>query len=176
MISVETNDGMTIRIYGNIKIMKHIRDIKLDLLMGNSNPILDLFNKITYDIQIINCDVYNEDGLEFIYFSENIDTNENEWIFYQDIKNKKFWCNYSNYWSLFENELSLAYEEIQSVTKFLVDEALKKEVVTPGFRYGSVGVDDALNRELNTDPKIIRTKLLSVEEALKREIAKFIEL
>jgi hypothetical protein len=27
--------------------MKEIRDIKIDLLMGNKNPILDMFRKIT---------------------------------------------------------------------------------------------------------------------------------
>lgn len=28
--------------------MKEIRDIKIDLLMGNQNPIVDLFNDIRY--------------------------------------------------------------------------------------------------------------------------------
>jgi hypothetical protein len=32
--------------------------------MGNKNPIIDLFCEIKKDLKIINCDVYNEDGLE----------------------------------------------------------------------------------------------------------------
>ena len=99
--------------------MKEVRNIKLDLLMGNQNPIVDLFNKITDGIKIINTNVYNKDGLEFIYFVEN-SQKEDEWIFYQDVKNEEFWCNYSLYWSLFESNFDLEYEEIQSITIMLL--------------------------------------------------------
>jgi len=106
--------------------MKEIRDIKLDLVMGNQNPIVDSFKELTDCIKIINCDVYNKDGLEFIYYNK-----EKEWIFYQDVKNEKFWCDYNRYWSVFENKLNLEYKETQAITKFLVEEALKRELDTP---------------------------------------------
>ena len=106
--------------------MKDIRDIKIDLLMGNQNPILDMFRKITDGMGIINCDVYNKDGLEFIYYNK-----DGEWIFYQDCKNEKFWTHYYRYWEILEREFHLEYEEIQALTKFLVEEALKREVGTP---------------------------------------------
>lgn len=38
--------------------MKELRDIKIDLLMGNQNPIVDLFNKITTGVEIVNTNVY----------------------------------------------------------------------------------------------------------------------
>lgn len=50
--------------------MKEIRDIKIDLVMGNKNPIIERFMEITKDLKIINCNVYNEDGLEFIYHKD----------------------------------------------------------------------------------------------------------
>jgi hypothetical protein len=50
--------------------MKEIRDIKIDLIMGNDNHIVERFNEITKDLNIINCDVYNEEGLEFIYHKD----------------------------------------------------------------------------------------------------------
>ena len=148
--------------------MKEIRDIKLDLLMGNQNPIVDLFNDITKDLQIINCDVYNKDVLEFIYYNK-----ENEWIFYQDAKNGEFWCVYNRYWKIFESEFNFKYEEIQAITKYLVEEALKREVDTP--RYASIlkpsMVEEALKREVDTpyysDGRIEE----KVEEALKREVS-----
>jgi hypothetical protein len=148
--------------------MKEIRDIKLDLLMGNHNPMVDLFNEITKDLQIINCEVYNDDGLEFIYFVPT----KNEWIFYQDVKNGEFWCNYTRYWSLFESNFSLKYEEMQAITKYLVEEALKREVDTPNEIGGitSVMVEEALNRELSTSELHFQTQNLEVEEALKREV------
>ena len=147
--------------------MKEIRDIKIDLLMGNKNPIVDLFNDITKDLQIINCNVYNEDGLEFIYYNK-----ENEWIFYQDAKNGKFWCDYNRYWSFFREKLNLEYKEIQAITKFLVEEALKREVDTPdsGGYWKEPLVEEALKREVDT-PEVVASQLpFLVEEALKREV------
>jgi len=147
--------------------MKEVRDIKIDLLMGNKNPIVDLFNEITKELQIINCEVYNEDGLEFIYFNK-----EKEWIFYQDCKNGEFWCNYTRYWSLFESNFSLKYEEIQAITKYLVEEALKREVDTPKECVNRIVnmVEEALKREVDTTCFRIKRSDSTVEEALKREV------
>ena len=151
--------------------MKEVRNIKLDLLMGNQNPIVDLFNKITDGIKIINTNVYCEDGLEFIYFVEN-SQKETEWIFYQDVKNEEFWCNYSRYWSLFESNFDLEYEEIQRISKFLVEEALKREVSTP-FQLVVISlelVEEALKREVGTPSTSEFNPFDVVEEALEREV------
>jgi hypothetical protein len=124
--------------------MKEIRDIKIDLLMGNQNPIIERFKEMTKDLCIIKCDVYNDDGMEFIYFNQ-----EREWIFYQDAKNGKFWTNYYRYWSILEREFRLEYLEIQSITKLLVEEALMREVTTPMYLSNSwyKKVEEALKRE-----------------------------
>jgi len=147
--------------------MKEIRDIKIDLLMGNQNPILYMFRKITDGMGIINCDVYNKDGLEFIYYNK-----DGEWIFYQDVKNGQFWAHYKRYWEILEREFHLKYEEIQAITKFLVEEALKREVTTPilGEWCNLGAVEEALKREVTT-PTFLSTLFdSSVEEALKREV------
>lgn len=146
--------------------MKEIRDIKLDLLMGNQNLILDLFCKITSGIEIINCNVYNEEGLEFIYHKDG------QWIFYQDCQNGEFWCNYTRYWSLFESNFSLKYEEIQAITKYLVEEALKREVDTPQKTLAiyTTGVEEALKREISKPVANKHSVGIGVEDALKREV------
>ena len=147
--------------------MKEIRDIKIDLLTGNKNPIVELFNEITKDTMIIKCDVYEKHGLEFIYHKND------QWIFYQDCQNGEFWCNYMRYWSLFESNLKLEYQEIQAITKYLVEDALKREVDTPG-RTGSnmlAQVEEALKREVDTPIGTPYQKRLEVEEALKREVS-----
>jgi hypothetical protein len=143
--------------------MKEIRDIKLDLLMGNDNPIVDLFNNITDGIKIINCNVYNDDSSELIYFKHK------EWIFYQDLRNKEFWCSYERYWKLFENEFNLDYTEIQSITKLLVEEALKRELSTPEHNCSNswIKVEEALKRELSTTITPQTSYLRVLEEALK---------
>ena len=147
--------------------MKELRDIKIDLLIGNKNPIIDLFCEITSGIEIINCNVYNEEGLEFIYHKDG------EWIFYQDCKNEKFWTHYYKYWELFESNFDLKYQEIQAITKYLVEEALKREVTTPLFKIFSFrfSVEDALIREVTT-PDLAKYKpRKEVEDALKREVS-----
>ena len=148
--------------------MKELRDIKLDLLLSNRNTIVDLFNEITNGITIINCNVYNKEGLEFIYHKDG------EWIFYQDAKNEKFWCNYSRYWSIFKSKLDMEYKDIQSITKLLVEETLKRELSTPSnFTWrNDWKVEETLKREIST-PSIIKYKtFVAVEETLKREISK----
>jgi hypothetical protein len=146
--------------------MKEIRDIKIDLVMGNKNPIIDLFCEITKDLKIINCDVYNEDGLEFIYHKDG------QWIFYQDFKKEKFWTHYYRYWEILEREFHLEYEEIQALTKFLVEEALKREVGTPSsFIFPpAILVEEALKREVGTPTSNGILNESQVEEALKREV------
>ena len=146
--------------------MKEIRDIKIDLLMGNQNSIVDLFCNITSGIEIINCDVYNKDGLEFIYHKDG------QWIFYQDCKKEKFWTHYYRYWEILEREFHLKYEEIQALTKFLVEEALKREVGTPlllQFTKKEM-VEEALKREVDTPQKTLAIYTTGVEEALKRKL------
>ena len=146
--------------------MKELRDIKIDLLIGNQNPIIDLFNKITDGINIINCTVYNEDGLEFIYHKDG------QWIFYQDCKNENFWTHYYKYWELFESNFHLKYEEIQAITKVLVENALKREVSTPSVFNPRLysKVENALKREVSTPCHFNIGRDLKVEETLKREV------
>jgi len=146
--------------------MKEVRDIKIDLVMGNQNPIVDLFKELTDGIKIINCNVYNKDGLEFIYHKNG------EWIFYQDVKNKKFWCDYNRYWSVFAKKLNLEYEETQAITKFLVEEALKRGVDTPEqlFLRADNLVEEALKREVDTPAQLFLRADNLVEEALKRGV------
>ena len=154
-------------------MMKEVRDIKIDLVMGNQNPIVDLFKELTDGIKIINCNVYNKDGLEFIYHKNG------EWIFYQDVKNKKFWCDYNRYWSVFAKKLNLEYEETQAITKFLVEEALKRGVDTPEqlFLRADNLVEEALKRGVDTPYSNYSFNLYNmlgdnktVEEALKRGV------
>ena len=146
--------------------MKEIREIKIDLLTGNKNPIVELFNEITKYTMIIKCDVYHKHGFEFIYHKDG------EWIFYQDSQNGEFWCNYTRYWSLFESNLKLEYQEIQTITKYLVEEALKREVGTPSGEYllGINRVEEALKREVGTPNSRENQRKFKVEDALKREI------
>ena len=148
--------------------MKELRDIKIDFVIGNKNPIIDLFCEITSGIEIINCNVYNEEGLEFIYHKDG------EWIFYQDCKSEKFWSHYGKYWSLFESNFGLKYDEIRVITKVLVEDALKRELSPPikisHPKISAIKVEEALKREVATPTHPNFFSNYMVEEALKEII------
>jgi hypothetical protein len=132
------------------------------LVMGNKNPIIERFMEITKDLKIINCDVYNEDGLEFIYHKDG------QWIFYQDVNNVEFWANYKRYWEILEREFHLEYDEIQAITKLLVEEVLKREVTKPlllRYKLQTV-VEEALKQEVTTPSCWNSRNSQQVEEAL----------
>lgn len=106
-----------------------IRQITIDLITGAQNPIIDLFNVIWVELCNIEADVYHYDGGEVIYYM--ILDGEKEAIFYLDIDNNDFWCDYEHYWSLFESKFKFQYYNIVGITKILMDNALKCSVPTP---------------------------------------------
>ena len=62
--------------------MKEIRDIKIDLLIGNKNPVIDLFCEITSGIEIIKEEYqrpYTEDWIK-VEFINDIDFEEGQQI------------------------------------------------------------------------------------------------
>ena len=77
-----------------------VRNLQIDLIMDNPNPIIDTFNGIWNSLSVIETNVYHEKGGEFIYFNSN-----KEWVFFQDNKNGLFWCNYQRYWSFLKPNL-----------------------------------------------------------------------
>jgi len=127
-----------------------IRDLKLDIVLSNQNLIIDKFNEMTKDLKVIKTNVYNNDDTEFIFYNQN-----NKWIFYQDLKNGNFWCNNKRYWSFFEDEFNLEYQEIQGLTKYLVEEILKVKVGTPQMErsLGVQVVEETLKVKVGT-PKM----------------------
>jgi len=141
-----------------------IRDIKLDRTLGVINEVDRKFQEIWDDIKVINCDVYNRDGQEYIYYNSN-----NKWIFYQDSKNGHFWCHYDRHWNVFALLNVGGYKDIQYFTKYMVEEALNKEVSIPvdnGDSWSSE-VEGALNREVATP---LRKSSSFIEAILNRDI------
>lgn len=106
-----------------------IRDLQIDLILDNPNPIIDTFNGIWNDLSVIESNVYHERGGEFIYYDSN-----KEWIFYQDDKNDNFWCHYDRYWSIFVFKVNINHTYIPLITKFLVEKALNNRIATPDYR------------------------------------------
>jgi hypothetical protein len=86
------------------------------------------------------------------------------------VKNGEFWANYKRYWEILEREFHLEYDEIQAITKLLVEEALNREVTTPWvvMLIKKELVEEALNREVTTPSCWNSRNSQQVEEALKQ--------
>ena len=92
--------------------MSTLRDVKIDLITENSNPIINLFNEITEGLEILNTNVHNDIGVEFIYHKNS------KYMFYQDYHEYSFWCDYETYWIKME-EIGLTYDDIVEITHLL---------------------------------------------------------
>jgi len=102
--------------------VKLLRSINIDLLLDQHNPIIDRFNSIWVNLHIVETNVYHKNGGELVYF--RIDKmGKKEWIFYQDMLMNKFWCNYNRYWVILKADFNINYDEIQIITKLLVNNA-----------------------------------------------------
>ncbi len=97
--------------------MSTLRDVKIDLITGNSNPVINLFNEITEGLEILNTDVHNDIGVEFIYHKNS------KCMFYQDYHEYAFWCDYETYWLKME-EIGLHYDDIVEITILLFEKLL----------------------------------------------------
>ena len=156
-------------------INKLIRQIKIDLVLNNPNDIIEWFNGIWSKIHLIETDVYHKDMNELIYYI--IIDGKKQWIFYQDRKNERFWCNYNNYWSIISTRFYCEYDAIQAITKVLVENALNNSVSTLKLELSSMTsmVENALN---NTNHIVISTPrnegldfYNSVENALNNSLS-----
>ena len=120
------------------------RRINIDLITDAPNPTIEWFNGIWEQLSTFEIDVYHYDGSEVIYY---INGEKPQWIFYQDNKWGRFWCNLSIYWLPLASKFDLNYEEIQVITKLLVENALNNKITLQEITFTrdlSV-VDNALN-------------------------------
>lgn len=144
-----------------------IRDIQIDLIMDNKNPIIDMFNGIWDNLSIVEVDVYHNKGGEFIYYNK-----DNKWIFFRDDKKKKFWCNYTRYWLIFQSNFNHNNIDIQGITKLLVENALNSSISKPlkNALTRFKEVEKALNISVTTLGTSIHIKNTIVQNALNNTL------
>jgi hypothetical protein len=147
-----------------------IRQLKIALIIEEPNEIIDWFNDLWSKLSIVETNVYHEKGGEFIYYMGG---EVKQWIFFQDNKNDRFYCNFDHYWSVLESKIDLEYGDNQEITKFLVENALNNRVSTPGpaWSFPMEIVENALNNRVSTP--VIRdvAAALGVENALNNRVS-----
>ena len=105
------------------------RQLKIDLVTGDHNPITECFVEIWSKLHVLKTNVFHNNGGELIYY-ENTDSGK-QWVFIEDIKNEQFYCNYEYYWSILSTRFDLEYFEIQTITKLMVENILNNTIPTP---------------------------------------------
>ena len=84
-----------------------------------------LFLELTYldDLEI---------KFDFIEYKEYIFYfYKDDYLFYQDKKNMKFYINYYKIWSVFESKFNINYEEIREFMKGMIDKHFNLKDYTP---------------------------------------------
>lgn len=124
-----------------------IRNIQIDLIMDNPNPIIKTFNNIWNELSICETNVYTNIGGEFIYYNKN-----NKWVFFfREDKYGEFLCNYYRYWSIFKYEHGLSYDILKDITKLLVENKLNNSLQSINIISSESNrmVEETLIRKLN---------------------------
>ena len=141
-----------------------LRKLNIDLITGDHNPIIKTFEDIWSHLYVIEIDVYHKNGGELIFYIINDD--KRKFIFYRDGGNASFWSSYINYWQIFEYRFNLRSSEIQTITMFLIEQALINIKTLPNYpsELSSIPVEQVSNK--------IKDKSSSLREYIEAALEK----
>lgn len=125
-----------------------VRQIKIDLITGTSNYVINWFDKLWSEIHIIEMDVFHTNGGEFIYYKK--EDGINTAIFFVDMKNNSLWCNSKLYWCCLENMIGHHFYTIRDITEVLIQNSSNGKCIykkARPYNYSSV-IDILLQQKL----------------------------
>jgi hypothetical protein len=85
----------------------------------------EVLNMTLNETQIKQVEEFSQDIFNRMTKKYNVWYIDDQWIFKHNEVHKKMWCNHDEWWSFFEEDLSLVSQEIQAITKCLLEEKLK---------------------------------------------------
>jgi hypothetical protein len=95
----------------------------------------EVLNLILNEEQIKKVEEFSKDIFSKMIQKDSKFYLDNKWIFKQDKKKQVMWCYYDKWWKFFKYKLRLNYEQIQVISKALLEEHLKYNVFTPWRTY-----------------------------------------
>ena len=121
------------------------------------------FLKLWYSCEWITWDRYPESIFMIL---------EGEVLFEQDWKNGFLWCKYSTVWSFFESKFGYNKLQISQMISGLLEEHLKKGVLTPGLigGYSRHALEEHLKKGVLTPLQSSLFSCLKLEEHLKKGV------
>lgn len=117
-----------------------VRQIQIDIIIGNTNPVIKWFNNIWRQIHKVQTNVYHDGGNEFIYYIIDPITDQKNVIFYLGsqssvLNNCYLVANYKYFWRDLMNLLNDIYQDsyldsfvINNVVKLLLLQANENEL------------------------------------------------
>ena len=119
---------MSTKRYKKLSHKAIIRTVQIDLILGRSNPIIDIFNNLWEKLVVVEVNVYHKNGNEYIYY---LDDEAKTPIFYNDVTSREFWVTYKSCWSIIQEKFSLKYYDTQIIIGFLLSNALNTNIESP---------------------------------------------
>lgn len=107
-----------------------VRQTKIDLITGVSNPIINWFKDIWNSLSCVKINVYNKKGGEYIYYFKN-NKGHIKAIFYYDSNDRTFFYDQMCYGMILKTQYDLLDNEVPKITKLLVNDALCMHKVKP---------------------------------------------
>jgi hypothetical protein len=95
----------------------------------------EVLNMTLNETQIKQVEEFSQDIFNRMIKKDNVWYIKDEWIFEQDQKNERMWCQFDRWWRFFEGQIGLEYQQIQVISKALLEEHLNRNVFTPHFFY-----------------------------------------
>lgn len=110
-----------------------VRRLKIDMIIDNSNPIMEWFDEYWKDMLVL--EVNTDNGSIFYYKEFEANIFQYRTIFYINASNNKFFWLDHNYWAEISNKFFwLDHALVQQITKILVENktGMKLEAI-PNF-------------------------------------------
>ena len=121
-ILINTTDFLNISTKYDIEKIKTLTNIKSK---DKINSLIEFIDKMLSNMEECYSDKYPEST--FYKYKDTI-------YFELDLENNKTWCKYSGFWSIFESEFNLNYNEISKLTQYMLGIYLKRKVPPTAFR------------------------------------------
>jgi hypothetical protein len=91
----------------------------------------EVLNMTLNETQIKQVEEFSQDIFNRMIKKDNVWYIKDKWIFEQDQKNERMWCQFDRWWRFFEGQIGLEYLQIKVISKCLLEEHLNRNVFTP---------------------------------------------
>ena len=126
---------------------QNLRQLKIDLITGDYNPIIEWFEGLWFNINSIHIDIFHIHGGEILYYIIEDDSIKS--IFYRDDINNDFYCDDDRFWLIMKTCFNIiTYNEIESISRILLEHKLDSSIFPSKYKLSqNVILNDMVRRK-----------------------------